>query len=277
MGVKEMIYNWLLFFAFVALIFFINLSFNRLAAKYGKRRGWYGVLGLAVFFGSLVISSQIETLLRAISPSGNLLHTLSYFMRLPFSLFAWWGFYRFLKNRWSKEVEQGADLVGKASPVEPPNGTWKGLRDVDKKYVFDKAKYHDNSVAELGLSDVQSFVHTGLFLVWLVNNELMSDFFVSETGNEIENLKVRTSSPLGIYEYWDGVLIGEMLSRAGFNFALDYFDFEKGTYMKDYERVFSVTPERVFEVKGTWDNYDKLKPVIDAAYEKWRNKVIDAQ
>jgi hypothetical protein len=277
MDVTEMIFNWLVLFVFVALIFFINLSFNRLAVKYGKSRRWYGVLGLLVFFLSLGLSSQIEMLLRAISPPGNLLNTLSDFMRFPFGLLAWWGFYKFLKNRWSEGAEQQAAIGEKERDAEPSNGTWKGLKDVDDKYVFDKAKYHDNSVAELGLSDSQSFVHTGLFLAWLVNNELMSDFFVTETGKEVENLKVRRSSPIEIYEEWDGVLIGEMLTRAGFNFALDYFDFERGTYLKDYERVFKVTSKRVYEVKGTWDNYDKLKPTIDAAYEKWRNKIIDAQ
>jgi hypothetical protein len=146
----------------------------------------------------------------------------------------------------------------------------KKQKDVDGKYVFDKAKFHADSVDQLGLDENQAFVHTGLFFAWLVNNGLMSDFFISETGNEIEKLKTRKLSPSELYMNWDGVLLGEMLSKEGFNFALSYFDFDKGSYMTDYERTFKLTSEQVFVVQDTWDNYDKLKPVIDKAYEKWR-------
>ena len=145
----------------------------------------------------------------------------------------------------------------------------KKTRPVDNKYVFDKAKYHDNSIEQLGLDEEQTFVHTGLFFAWLVDKGLMSDFFIEETGSEIEKVKNRSISPSTIYMNWDGVLLGEMLSNKGFNFALSYFDFDRGTYMADYEKVFNVTGDQVFTVKNTWDNYDKIKPVIDAAYEKW--------
>ena len=145
----------------------------------------------------------------------------------------------------------------------------KKAKPVDNKYVFDKAKFHDGSVEQLGLDEEQSFVHTGLFFAWLINNGLMSDFFVDETGDEIEKLKERKISPSTIYMNWDGVLLGEMLNDKGFNFALSYFDFDKGTYMADYEKVFNVTGEQVFTVKDTWDNYDRIKPTIDEAYEKW--------
>jgi hypothetical protein len=142
-------------------------------------------------------------------------------------------------------------------------------KPVDNKYVFDKAKFHDNSIRQLGLDEVQAYVHTGLFFAWLVDNGLMSDFFIKETGSEVEKLKARKISPATIYRNWDGVLLGEMLSEKGFNFALSYFDFDKGTYMVDYEKVFNVTGDKVFTVKDTWDNYEKIKPVIDVVYKKW--------
>jgi hypothetical protein len=145
----------------------------------------------------------------------------------------------------------------------------KKPRPVDNKYVFDKAKFHDNSIEQLGLDEEQSFVHTGLFFAWLVDNGLMSDFFVNGTGNEIEKLRNRKISPSTIYMNWDGVLLGEILNDKGFNFALSYFDFDKGTYIKDYERVFNVTGDQFFTVKNSWDNYDKIKPMIDAAYKTW--------
>jgi hypothetical protein len=150
-------------------------------------------------------------------------------------------------------------------------------RPVDSNFVFDKAKFHDDSIQQLGLDEEQSFVHTGLFFAWLVNNGLTSDFFTEETGNEIELLKNRRISPSTIYMNWDGVLLGEMLNDKGFNFALSYFDFDKGTYLADYERVFNVTGDNIFTVNDTWDNYEKIKPAIDLAYEKWQKKITDSK
>ena len=146
----------------------------------------------------------------------------------------------------------------------------KKVKPIDNKYVFDKAKYHDNSIEQMGLSEEQAFVHTGLFFAWLVNNALMSDFFIEETGSEIEQLKDKKISPSTIYMNWDGVLIGEMLSNKGFNFAMSYFDFDKGRYLKDYAKVFNLTDENIFTVSDTWENYEKLRPTIDAAFESWR-------
>lgn len=146
----------------------------------------------------------------------------------------------------------------------------KKLKEVENKYVFDKAKYHSDSVDQLGLEEEQAFVHTGLFVAWLINHNLMSDFFMEETGGEIQQLKSRKISPSTMYMNWDGVFIGEMLNKEGFNFALSYFDFERGTYMQDYEKIFKVTGNQVFGIKDSWDNYDQLEPSINAAYERWR-------
>lgn len=148
----------------------------------------------------------------------------------------------------------------------------KKIKPVDSEYVFDKAKYHDNSIEQLGLDEEQAFVHTGLFFAWLVNNGLMSNFFCDETGDGIIELKDRKISPSTLYMSWDGVLSGEMLSEKGYNFALNYFDFKKGAYLTNYEYVFNVKDGQVFTVRDTWDNYDKIKPLIDEAYKEWCSK-----
>lgn len=125
-------------------------------------------------------------------------------------------------------------------------------------------------VEKFGLDEEQAFIHTGLFLAWLVNNGLMSCFFSKESGSEIEKLTTRKISPCAIYMNWDGTLIGEMLIKEGFNFSMVYFDFDKGHYIKDYEKTFDVSGEAFFTIKDTWENYDKLKLILDLEFEKWR-------
>ena len=41
-----------------------------------------------------------------------------------------------------------------------------------------------------------------------------------------------------VYMFWDGVLSDDMLNDEGNQFAIDYFDFEKGLYLDDYDDVF---------------------------------------
>lgn len=145
----------------------------------------------------------------------------------------------------------------------------KKAKPVNNGYVFDKAKYHADSIEQLGLNQEQAFVHTGLFVAWLVNNELMSEFFIKESGAEIEQLQSRKVLPSTIYIYWDGTLISEMLNERGLSFAMDYFDFDKGNYIPDYKATFKVNGDQIFTVEDTWYNYDKLRAVIDAAFKKW--------
>jgi hypothetical protein len=149
----------------------------------------------------------------------------------------------------------------------------KKLKETDDKYVFDKAKYHFDSVEEDGLVEEQAYVHTGMFLAWLINNDLVSPSFIEESGDEIMSVRSRQFSPSEIYMNWDGVLLGEMMNNEGFNFSLKYFDFDKGQYLKDYERLLCPHSENLFAAKDTWENYDKLKPAIDTAFVKWKKSL----
>ena len=49
-----------------------------------------------------------------------------------------------------------------------------------------------------------------------------------------------------------------MLNDEGNQFAIDYFDFEKGLYLDDYDDVF-LECDTLYQVQDTWENYFKLK------------------
>ena len=53
----------------------------------------------------------------------------------------------------------------------------KKLIEVDEDFVFDKAKYHFESIEEAGLDEEQAYVHNGMFFAWIIKNDLYSDFF----------------------------------------------------------------------------------------------------
>ena len=96
--------------------------------------------------------------------------------------------------------------------------------------VYDKAKYHLESVEQYGLDEEQAYVHTAFFLGWLIEHDMMSEEFLEESAAQISDFKARKITPIQIYEWWDGCLIDDMLSDEGNAFAQSYFDFDKGKY-----------------------------------------------
>src|SRR5262245_40032532 len=100
-------------------------------------------------------------------------------------------------------------------------------------HVYDKAKYHLESVEEAGLPESHASNHTVPILRWLIDNGLMSQFFVTESGDDLRRYKLGGLTIHGLYESWDTCLISDMLSDEGNAFAMDYFDFERGKYLQD--------------------------------------------
>lgn len=150
--------------------------------------------------------------------------------------------------------------------------TKKELLEVDINFVFDKAKYHFETIDNLNLDDNQAYVHSGFFFSWLINKDLHSDFLIEESESQIKKLKERKISATEIYEDWDGVLIGELLNKIGYNFAIEYFDFETGDFVNDYIKTFNCKDPKFFTVENTWNNYDKLAKVLDKRFLKWKRK-----
>jgi hypothetical protein len=135
--------------------------------------------------------------------------------------------------------------------------------------VYDKAKYHDQSVEDFGLPAQHAANHTVFFLRWLIENGLMSDWFIEESSVVLGEYRAGAVSIHDVYEFWDECLIDDMLSDAGNAFAIQYFDFERGGYLKDYAEVLQGSLQSEFHVQYTEENFQKIRQVIDARYRKF--------
>jgi hypothetical protein len=69
-----------------------------------------------------------------------------------------------------------------------------------------------------------------------------------------------------------GMFTDEDLNDEGNAFAQAYFDFEKGAYLSDYDRVLTGGLPSQYHVADTWGNFDALRPVLDKRLEEWRRK-----
>jgi hypothetical protein len=138
--------------------------------------------------------------------------------------------------------------------------------------VYDKAKYHHETVTEWGLDCVQTEVHTALFLGWLLDNDLMSDFFNEEFPDLAGRYKSREIDALKVYEWWDCALVDDMLSDAGNAFAQAYFDFSRGQYLADYAELLVRDLPSEYHVHYSCENYEVLRKRIDQRYREWQGQ-----
>jgi len=139
-------------------------------------------------------------------------------------------------------------------------------------FVYDKAKYHYDGNFPDDLEPEQGFIHTGMFLGWIVDHDLYSDWFGPEMCVYIRAFKDREMTGAKVFEACDGVLVGDMLTDEGNAFARDYFDFERGKYLGDYSELLSQGLPSMYHVADTWPNYEKLKKRIDQRYREWKGE-----
>ena len=142
----------------------------------------------------------------------------------------------------------------------------------DKLFVYDKAKYHWETVNENELPEEHTYHHTTFFLSWLIRHHLLSESFEDEVKEDLEKYRDGTVSVNELYEYWDCVLSSDMLSDEGNLFARKYFEFEKGKYLDDYQKTLVKKLPTEFHVKYTQENEAAIHGVITDRYAKWKKK-----
>lgn len=120
------------------------------------------------------------------------------------------------------------------------------------------------------MPDDQAFVHSGLYLGWIIDRDLYSDEFREASEELITRFKAREITEPEVYESWDGCLVDSALSAEGNAFSRRYFDFDQGRFLADYEELLAAGLPTLFHVANTWDNYDRLRVRLDQRYEEWR-------
>ena len=138
--------------------------------------------------------------------------------------------------------------------------------------VYDKAKYHFESVENEGLPEIHAYIHTGMYLGWLIENDLIDKEFIDDFGEAISEFTKKKITSSELFEIWDGVLADDMLTEEGNCFTVFYFDFENGKYVHDYEELLVKELPSMFHVKDTWENYELMKVFVGKAFVEWKKQ-----
>jgi len=141
--------------------------------------------------------------------------------------------------------------------------------------VYDKAKWHfesDDFPSELARQ--QAFVHTGLFLGWLIDHDLLGAQWREDFEDLEQAFKARVKTGPEVFRLMGGSLTSDDLPDKGNEFAEVYFDFETGVYLDDYDELLSDGLPSMYHVADTWENYDRLAQRISARYAEWREGAL---
>lgn len=136
--------------------------------------------------------------------------------------------------------------------------------------IYDKAKYHLEGEFPPSLTRHQAFVHTGLFLGWMADHNLLSAEFRTDFSSDITQFKDRKITGPRLYEIAGGAFDETMLTDDGNRFARYYFDFEKGNFVSDYQALLASGLPSFFHVPDTWENYDRLARRIEQRFVEWQ-------
>lgn len=139
----------------------------------------------------------------------------------------------------------------------------------EKPVVFDKARYHLESVRLDDLPDSQAAVHIGLFFGWAVDRGLVQRWVEDGAPDAFAAYRRRELTGPRLIEALDGALVDDQFTDVGLAFVATYYDPRSGVYIDDYLRTLAADLPSEFHVADTRENADRIGAVLDRRYEDW--------
>jgi hypothetical protein len=139
---------------------------------------------------------------------------------------------------------------------------------------YDRADF-DYSTEDESLPKGHAATHIGMFLAWAALHGLINDFHEQHSADLLARLGARQITGKQFFEAVCKEQFGEKdLNVEGNTFAESYYrntDGERGEYFSDYKKTLAAGLPSFWHVADTWENYDRLAPVITKRYEQWKN------
>jgi hypothetical protein len=140
-----------------------------------------------------------------------------------------------------------------------------------QKNIYDNARNHFLGNFPESLPIEQAYVHIGMYLGWVIQNDLYSEYFEEEAEHQIFRFKRRELSCTILSEIWDGYLGYELFNKEGNMFA--YYYYGGGIYKKDYVTLLAGDLPSLYHVKDTWENFEIICNKISSRFNEWK-KII---
>ncbi|MFB0841396.1 DUF7832 domain-containing protein [Paenibacillus oleatilyticus] len=139
-------------------------------------------------------------------------------------------------------------------------------------YVFDKAKWHYEGDFPQELDIFQADVPTGMFVAWVIKNDLLRKQSRKRDLPDIELVKRDEMTGAQFFRTnWDGVLTSNELSDEADAFAREYLNIHNDIYTAtDFAELLAAGLPTIYHVEDTIENYRIIEPVISERYRVWK-------
>src|SRR5262245_9153966 len=131
--------------------------------------------------------------------------------------------------------------------------------------AYDKADWHSGGEYPEELPPENGGTHVGMFLAWALLRGLEGDLHREGSADGLDAVRTRAMTGRDfVFERCDGAFTDEDLSDEGNAFASAYYNSEdeEWGYMIDYGTVFESDGPTVYHVADTWENFDRIAPMI---------------
>ena len=152
-------------------------------------------------------------------------------------------------------------------PDEPT--TEESTTEESSVIEYDLWRWHTEGAFPKDQLPEQGYVHIGMFLVWLIDLDMLDPEWVAKSGatRAVEAIRERDGSACALRDMTEGRLASDMLTEEGQAFTGAYYAPEYG-YTRDWNRVFGRRAGR-YAVPDEWATYDRIGPLIERRYQEW--------
>lgn len=134
--------------------------------------------------------------------------------------------------------------------------------------IYDLAKEHFLGKFPEELPIEQAYLHIGIYLGWMIENQLYSESFLDEGEMQMYRFKNHQIGCTVLSEMWDGHLEPEMFNEEGRGFTETYY--LSGIYVEDYLGALCQAYPTMYHVSDTWENYGLMKQKITQRFLAWK-------
>ncbi|CEN80550.1 DUF7832 domain-containing protein [Paraclostridium sordellii] len=144
--------------------------------------------------------------------------------------------------------------------------------------IIDSMDWHYRDNYPDNLDKLHAATHIGIFLGWIIENNLESEFLKNILKEDIENFKKRKITGRQIFlNKCNRVLDDKFIDKKALEFTLGYYLSSREDYCQyiaDYNEVFKdCNLNSSYEVEDIWENYYKMFSMIDKRYNYYKNKI----
>jgi hypothetical protein len=142
--------------------------------------------------------------------------------------------------------------------------------------AYDRADWHYGGDFPKGLPKESGGTHIGMFLAWIILRELEGELHREESALALRAVRERKMTGREfLFQQCDEKFTDEDLSDEGNLFTNWYYEGD-GTYLDDYSDLLADDVESLYHVADSWENFDKLVPIIDSRFEEWKKATAGA-